>query len=83
MNNQPSSAMSGDLSQDTFIPSFSKDPPLSLEEALEYVSEDNDTYAIRNLYVIANFLSMVGFTLFLSTIFLFSGPKLECFNDEH
>ena len=66
--------MSGDLSQDTFIPSFSKDPPLTLEEALDYVTGDNDNYSIRNLYVVSNALSMVGFTLFLSTIFLFSAP---------
>ena len=82
MHNQPSSGMSGNVSEDTFIPSMDKDPPLTLEEAMDFVSEDSDTYAIRNLYVLANALSMVGFTLFLSTIFLFSAPKMECYNKD-
>lgn len=61
-------------SHDTFIPQKDKDPPLTLEEAMELVADDTDNYSIRNLYVVANALSMLGFALFISTIFLFSEP---------
>jgi hypothetical protein len=82
MHEQPSSGMSGNNSEDTFVPVIDKDPPMTLEEALDFVSEDIDKYSLRNLYVVSNALSMVGFTLFLSTIFLFASPKLECYNHD-
>jgi hypothetical protein len=62
--------------QETVIPSFNTDPPITIEEALTLVKGDPDKYAIRALYLIANLLSMVGFMLFLSIVFLFQQPKV-------
>jgi hypothetical protein len=72
-----------DLSgEETVVPTFNKDPPITMEEALELVQGDPDKYSIRSLYFIANLLSMTGFMLFLSTIFLFQEPKVDCYNEE-
>eukprot|EP00347_Sterkiella_histriomuscorum_P024468 403331012 len=75
---------SEDLSQETVIPSLNQDPPVTLEEALFLVSGDPvDKYAIKNMYIIINLLSMFGFMVPLSMIFMFNVPKLECYNDEN
>lgn len=63
------------MSQETIIPTFNKDPPITMEEALLLVQGDPDKYSIRSLYVIANLLSMTGFMVYLSAIFLFQEPK--------
>lgn len=69
-----------EISQETIIPSFNQDPPITLEEALFLVSGQPDKYVIKNLYFIVNLLSMTGFMVPLSMMFLFQTPKLECFN---
>ncbi|CDW88626.1 organic cation transporter [Stylonychia lemnae] len=71
-----------EMSLETIIPSLNQDPPITLEEALFMVSGEPDKYVIRNLYIILNLLSMVGFMIPLSMIFLFQEPKMECFNEE-
>jgi len=68
--------------EETIIPTFNKDPPISLEEALFLASGDPDTYANRGLYFIANAISMIGFSIYLSTMFLFQEPKVQCYNSE-
>ena len=73
-----------DLSiQETVIPSLNQDPPITLEEALFLVSGQPDKYAIKNMYIIINLLSMLGFIVPLSMMFMFAEPKLECFNEEN
>jgi hypothetical protein len=43
-----------------------------MEEALEWVAgDDTDRYAMLNIYFISNILSMLGFMLYLSVIFMF------------
>ena len=71
-----------DISQETVIPSLNQDPPITLEEALFLVSGQPDKYVIKNMYLILNLLSMVGFMIPLSMVFLFAQPKLECYNEE-
>ena len=63
-----------DASQDTIIPSFNKDPPIAMEEALFLVSGDPDKYTVRGLYIVVNLLSMMGFMFILSAVFLFQDP---------
>ena len=60
-----------DISQETIIPSLNKDPPITLEEAMFLVSGEPDKYAIYNIFIVNNMLSMLGFMFFLSAIFLF------------
>jgi len=62
------------ISQETIIPSFNKDPPITMEEALFLVEGNPDTYNIRGVYIVVNILSMIGFMLLLSTMFFFQDP---------
>ena len=57
--------------QETVIPSFSKDPPVTLEEALYLVQGDPDKYTNRTLFLITNLLSVTGFMVFLTLPFVF------------
>jgi hypothetical protein len=80
--NPLSDANNPQLSEETVIPTFNKDPPITLEEALFLVSGQPDKYTIKNMYLIINILAMMGFLVPLSMLFLFQEPKLECLNTE-
>jgi hypothetical protein len=55
---------------------LNKDPPITLEEAMFLVSGEPDKYAIYNVFIVNNILSMLGFMFFLSSVFLFQEPKV-------
>lgn len=64
------------------IPTLNVDPPITLEEALNLIQGDPDTYNNKVLYLTSNLLSMVGFMLYMSIPFMFQEPTIECFNSD-
>jgi hypothetical protein len=46
------------------------------------VTSPPDVYSIKYIYVVSNLLSMFAYMLFVSSVFLFEEPIINCYNSD-